>query len=81
MTNTLLLKEKINASGFKLGFIAQYLGISRYALALKINNKREFKASEIDALCKLLNINVKERMRIFFAQLVDLKSTAERKPE
>lgn len=75
MTNTILLEEYISKSGYKKSFIAQTLGITAYALALKINNKSEFKATEIDILCKLLNIGIEDRMRIFFAQLVDLKST------
>lgn len=75
MTNTKLLEEYILKSGYKRSFIAKALGITAYALALKINNKSEFKATEIDILCKLLNIGIEDRMRIFFAQMVDLKST------
>lgn len=68
MTNTTLLKEYISKSGYKMSFIAKALGITAYALSLKINNKSEFKANEIDILCKLLNIGIKDRMRIFFAK-------------
>lgn len=68
MTNTALLEEYIEKSGYKKAFIAKEVGISAYALALKINNKNEFKGSEMDGLCKLLNIGVRDRMRIFFAQ-------------
>jgi hypothetical protein len=68
MTNTALLEEYIEKSGYKKSFIAKALSITAYALALKIDNKNEFKASEIDILCKLLNIGVRDRMRIFFAQ-------------
>ena len=68
MTNTTLLKEYIAKSGYKMSFIAKALGITAYALTLKINNKSEFKANEIDILCKLLNIGIRDRMRIFFAQ-------------
>ena len=67
MTNTALLEEYIEKSGYKKSFIAKALGITAYALALKINNKSEFKANEIDILCKLLNIGIRDRMRIFFA--------------
>jgi len=67
MTNTALLKEYIEKSGYKRSFIAKALGITAYALALKIDNKSEFKANEIDGLCKLLNIGIRDRMRIFFA--------------
>lgn len=67
MTNTALLEEYIERSGYKKAFIAKEVGISAYSLALKINNKNEFKGNEMDALCKLLNIGVRDRMRIFFA--------------
>ena len=68
MTNTALLEEYIEKSGYKKSFIAKALHITAYALSMKINGKNEFKASEIDILCKLLNIGIKDRMRIFFAQ-------------
>lgn len=68
MTNTSLLEEYIEKSGYKRSFIADKLGITRFALGLKINNKSEFKASEIDILCKLLNISLEDRMAIFFAK-------------
>ena len=68
MTNTSLLEKYIEESGYKKGFIAQQLGISAYAFTLKINNKSEFKASEITILCKLLKISAKDREAIFFAK-------------
>jgi hypothetical protein len=67
MTNTALLEDYIKKSGYKKGFLVEALGISRYGFILKCNNKAEFKASEIDILCKLLNISVRDRMAIFFA--------------
>lgn len=67
MTNTVLLEQYIEKSGYKKGFIAQQLGITAYALTLKINNKSEFKAGEITILCKLLKISARDRERIFFA--------------
>jgi hypothetical protein len=68
MTNTSLLEEYIERSGYRKGYIATYLGITAYAFALKCNNKSEFKASEIDMLCELLKIGIKDRMSIFFAK-------------
>lgn len=68
MTNTHLLEEYIKKSGYKKSYLAKALGISRYGFALKCNNKAEFRASEIDILCKLLNISVRDRMAIFFAK-------------
>lgn len=68
MTNTALLEKYIEASGYKRSYIAKRIGITSYSLARKIDNKSEFKGSEIDILCKLLNIDVENRMAIFFAQ-------------
>ena len=67
MTNTLLLEERIEKSGYKKSYVASKLGISAYALSLKVNNKTEFKASEINILCDILKIDTKDRMAIFFA--------------
>lgn len=71
MTNTALLDEYINKSGYKKSYIADTLGITRSGLSLKCKNKSEFKASEIEALCKLLNIGITDRIKIFFAKSVD----------
>lgn len=71
MTNTPLLEKYIERSGYKRSFIAMRLGISSYTLAMKINNESEFKASEIDILCELLDIDMEARMAIFFAKTVD----------
>ena len=68
MTNTELLNQKIEMSGYKRSFIAKQLGLSAYGLAKKIQNETEFKASEINALCVLLNIvSPEEKEAIFFA--------------
>lgn len=67
MTNTSLLEKHIGDSGYKKSFIAKKIGITAYALAMKINNETEFKASEIDGIAKLLNIDVYTKEKIFFA--------------
>ena len=69
MTNTELLIELIDKSGYKRSYIANALGLkSTYGLANKINNVTEFKSSEINALCELLGIDdLEEKERIFFA--------------
>ena len=71
MTNTPLLEKLIDESGYKRSYLAKCLGITAYALAMKINNKSEFKASEIAKLCELLKIPKKDRDTIFFAKVVD----------
>jgi hypothetical protein len=68
MTNTAMLEDYIKKSGYKKSYLADAIGSSRQGFSLKCNNKSEFKASEIDALCKILNIGVKDRMAIFFAK-------------
>lgn len=67
MTNTYLLKQAIENSGYKLVFIAKQTGISYQALLKKINNETEFKASEIAKLCELLKIDIQKQKAIFFA--------------
>lgn len=71
MTNISLLDKRIKKSGYKKSHLAKTLGISRYYFMLKCNNKAEFKAGEIDILCNMMNISVKDRMAIFFAKTVD----------
>jgi len=66
MTNTKLLREKIDQSGYKLRFIAQKIGITYQGLLKKMTNETEFKASEIQALYVLLNLSKEEREDIFF---------------
>lgn len=67
MTNTSLLEQMIEASGYKKSYIAKQIGISAYALAMKINNESEFKAKEITIISKLLKLDLKTKDAIFFA--------------
>lgn len=65
MTNSQKLKAEVIRNGLTQKELANKLGISFQSLNMKINNKRQFKASEISELSKILNIaNVNE---IFFA--------------
>lgn len=66
MTNTELLRKKIDDSGYKLRFIAEKIGITYQGFLKKINNETEFKATEIQILCELLNIDIQEKEEIFF---------------
>lgn len=68
MTNTSLLIEYIEKSGYKRSHIAKCMGLNSYTLAMKINNESEFKASEINTLCELMSIDTDARMAIFFAK-------------
>lgn len=72
MTNTVLLKEKIANSGLKVGFIAEFVGISRQLLWKKINNQTTFNQYEIEKMCTVLKITkLSEKEAIFFAKNVD----------
>lgn len=71
MTNTELLRKKIDDSGYKLTFIAKQLGITYQGFLNKINNETEFKATEIQVLCELLNIDIQEKENIFFVLNVE----------
>lgn len=67
MTNTALLREKIDESGYKLRFIAKKIGITYQGFLKKINNETEFKASEIKSLQNLLNLTDEIRDKIFLS--------------
>ena len=56
MTNSEELRRLIDQKGFKLKYVAEYLGLSPYGFNLKLNNKKEFKTSEVAALCEVLGI-------------------------
>lgn len=76
MTNTDLLREKIRERGVKLSFLVEALNTSYHWLNQKIENKRDFKAWEITAMCEALGItDINERDRIFFAENVEKSST------
>lgn len=66
MTDTTLLKDVMRASGLKLGFIAEKLGMSRQSLYRCLKGKTEFKQSQIAALCDILSLNNEDMKRIFF---------------
>ena len=68
MTNTKLLREKIDSSGLKLNYIASQLWISPKALTMKIENQTQFKAAEIKRLSEILGIETaEEREQIFLS--------------
>ena len=77
MTDTELLRQRIRDSGYKLQFIAEKMGISRYTLSMKINNESEFTVSEVGKICDILQIeSLEERNDIFFADEVETNSTS-----
>lgn len=77
MTDSDALKKLIKSRGLKLKYVADYLGLTSYGFALKLNNKQEFKTSEVAALCELLEIkSLKEKEALFLKLKDDLKSTS-----
>ena len=60
LTATNLLKAKLIEMGYRQEDIADILNISSQSFSYKLNNKREFKASEIDTLCSVLKIQNKD---------------------
>ena len=56
LTATNKLKAKLSEKGLTRSEIADKLGISMQSFSYKLNNKVEFKASEIKKLCKELDI-------------------------
>lgn len=72
MTDSMALRKLIDDKGLRYNYIAKQLGLSSYGLALKIDNKNEFKASEIKIFCSLLGItSLKKRDELFFADKVN----------
>lgn len=66
MTDTVALRSVIAHSGLKYKALAEIIGLSAYALQMKIDNETEFKASEIDALANALGMSSQQRDSIFF---------------
>lgn len=67
LTDSDALKSLIKSRWLKLKFVADHLGLTSYGFALKLNNKQEFKTSEVAALCELLEIkSLKEKESLFF---------------
>ena len=72
MTDTKLLEQAIKASGRTKTYLAEKIGLSLAGFRNCAVNKAEFKASQIQALCVLLDIkDPAQKEAIFFAQLGD----------
>lgn len=66
MTNTELLREKLESSGYKLTFVAQRLGLSYQGFLNKVSGKSDFTAPEIAQLKDLLQLSAEDCNAIFF---------------
>ncbi len=68
MTNVKLLEQKIKESGLKKAYIADKIGVSSTTFSALMSNRAEFKASQIRAICNVLDIQDNAEIRaIFFA--------------
>jgi transcriptional regulator with XRE-family HTH domain len=68
MTNTLEFKAMLILKGYTAEKLADEVGLSPQSISYKANNKREFTASEINAISDALGLNLEEKERIFFAK-------------
>lgn len=66
MTNIDLLEDKIYESGLKKGYIAARIGVSPSTFSALMNNRTEFKASQIKEICKVLNIEDDAEIKAIF---------------
>lgn len=66
MTNIDLLEDKIYESGLKKGYIAAKIGVSPSTLSALLSNRSEFKASQIRAICDVLDIKDDAEIRAIF---------------
>lgn len=62
------LLGRIKEKGFTQESLAKVIGKDKSTLCSKLNNKGEFKTSEIDDLCKLLDISNEEIGDYFFCR-------------
>lgn len=67
MTNTDLLKQKIQEAGLKQSWLAEKLSISESSLSSKINGRRYFNQVEMNKIRDLLKLNNSDSEKIFFA--------------
>ena len=68
MTNTLKLRALLIENGYTNSTISKKLGMSQQSFCMKINNKREFKMSEIAKLIEILRISDSDIMTIFYCR-------------
>lgn len=71
MTNTIEFKVMLMRKGLTIKKLSDLIGISATSISYKMNNVREFKSSEIQAIQNALDLTDEERNKIFFAESVD----------
>lgn len=66
MVNKLELELAIIRTDMTKKEVAEKMHISRMTLYNKMNNRTKFRISEIERLCKILNLDKEAREKIFF---------------
>ena len=75
MTNTTLLKKKINESGLKIKFLASSCNVTERTFNNKLKARTPFVQDEILILKKILHLSDDELTLIFFVDKVEESST------
>ena len=75
MTNTILLKEKIDESGYKIMFLAEKVGLTPQGFYKKLKDGSEWTYSQAKILSEYLRLTRDEIDNIFFAAGVECCST------
>lgn len=60
------LRKEIDDSGMTIVSIADKMGVNKYTIHNKLNEKTEFTVSEIEKLSDILHLTVGQRNAIFF---------------
>lgn len=68
MTNTQLFKSYLVLRGITIQELSEMVDIPTSTLSNKINNKNDFKTSEVDAIAKKLDLTQEQIMEVFFAK-------------
>lgn len=68
MTDVEALKRLMKENGKSQAELSAELGISNQRLANKLNNREEFRASEIQKLIRIFNMNARQTDYIFFEE-------------
>lgn len=56
----MLLKELLKSKGVKQNWLAQRIGVSEVTMSNWVQSKSSPSKKNLDKLCKILNVNVKE---------------------
>ncbi|MBO6231758.1 MAG: DUF739 family protein [Ruminococcus sp.] len=70
MTNSTKLRGRIVEKGYTLGKFAEVIHLSRVSLRKKMNGESEFKASELENICAILDIPSSQIDSYFFTNNV-----------